>query len=490
MKISRLLKNVPVLNEYKDTEISHICTDSRKLFDGAAFVCIRGAVSDGHDFARTVYDKGIRVFVAESDLGLPSDATVVLTKNTRLALAEMAQSFYGDPSKELKVIGITGTKGKTTTAGLIYHILNANGIKTGYIGTNGVKYGKVSFETANTTPESIDLAEYMRKMVDDGVKYLVLEVSSQAIYFDRICGMTFDTCIFTNLSPDHIGPREHPSFEHYRDSKKRLFTEYAPKVVIYNSDDASSEYMMEGSSTRKFGYSREGRGDFNASNIKYLRSAGMLGTEFDISFGQSAVHVKLPLPGDFNAMNMLAAFGACIGAGVSPTGIAKAAETAVFRGRFEVVDALPYATFVIDYAHNGLSLESALKVLRAYEPHRLICVFGSVGGRTEMRRAELGRAASRYADLSILTSDNPDDEDPMKIIDDIAAAFEAGGGEYIKIPSRREAVLTAVSMAQKGDILLFAGKGHEDYQLVHGKKEYFSERETIVEGAFAMLLGR
>lgn len=495
MKLSELLENVNLNSKIPgslgEIEIDSLCCDSRKAMPGSAFVCIRGALSDGHEYAPSAYEHGCRVFVAERELFLPKDALVIIAENTRAALAEMSQTFFGHPSREIKVIGITGTKGKTTVAHLIYHVLSSNGIKAGYIGTNGVLFDGKFYETVNTTPESYDLAQYMRKMLDADVKYLVLEVSSQAIYLDRILGMQFETCVFTNLSPDHIGGNEHPTFEHYRDCKARLFSDYEPKVAIYNADDEASEYMMQNCSAPKFSYSIRGNGNFYADDLKYYREDGKLGVRFEIRAGtELSAKVDLPLPGDFNASNALAATAVCISAGVPMEKIASALSTVTLKGRFEVVDALPYATFIIDYAHNGMSLRSVLTTLRAYEPKRLICVFGSVGGRTKLRRAELGRVASELCDFCIITSDNPDNESPEQIIDDIAAAFRDDGCPYVKIPSRREAVLYAVRNARKGDIILFAGKGHENYQLICGKREYFCERETIIEGAFGMLLGR
>lgn len=494
MTLRDLLENVPVKEIPRSAarkEVSAVCCDSRKAMPGCVFVCICGAVSDGHEYARAAYEHGCRLFVAEHELDLPDDAEVVISENTRTALAEMSQTFFGRPSETLKVIGITGTKGKTTTAHMIYHILNSSGIKTGYIGTNGVMFDGTFFETVNTTPESYDLAYYMRKMLDADVRYLVLEVSSQAIFLDRIHGMRFETCIFTNLSPDHIGEREHPTFDHYRASKARLFSEYAPKIAVYNADDENSEFMMKDCSAARISFSVLGNGSINAENIACIRDGNRLGVRFDMRAGGDApMHVMLPLPGKFNVANALAAAAVCINLGVPPQTVAGALETTHLRGRFEVVDALPYATFVIDYAHNALSLRSVLEALREYKPHRLVCVFGSVGGRTQMRRAELGKVASELADFCILTSDNPDNESPDAIIDDIAAAFSDGGCPYIRLASRREAVLYAVKNAQKDDIVLFAGKGHENYQLVCGKREYFSERETIIEGAFGMLLGR
>lgn len=495
MKLSLLLQKVNILSlndpRVLEEEIDSLCCDSRKAAQGSAFVCIKGAVSDGHDYAPSAYSKGCRIFIAEHELSLPADAKVLISDNTRIALAEMSQKFFGDPSKEIKVIGITGTKGKTTTAQLIYQILNASSVKAGYIGTNGIMFDGQFFESVNTTPESYDLACYMRKMIEADVKYLVLEVSSQALYMERVRGMEFETCVFTNLAPDHIGGSEHPDFEHYRASKERLFSEFSPKIAIYNADDEASEYMMKRCKAPKFSFSLKGKGHFNGENLELYRDSGRLGIRFAINAGSELKgDVDLPLPGDFNASNALAATAVCISIGIKFDMILSALSGVSMRGRFEVVDALPYATFVIDYAHNGVSLRSVLSTLRKYEPARLICVFGSVGGRTKLRRAELGTVASEMCDFCIITSDNPDNEDPMQIIDEIAESFSEDGCDYVKIPSRREAVLYAVKNARKDDMILFAGKGHEEYQLICGKREYFCERETIIEGAFSMLLGR
>lgn len=494
MKLSQLLKNVNVsggmTEREQNIEITSVCCDSRHARKDSAFVCIVGALSDGHVYARSAYERGCRVFVAEREAVLPPDALVFIVPNTRIALAEMSQEFFGHPAKKLKIIGITGTKGKTTVARLIHHVLSVNGKKTGYIGTNGVLFDGKFIETVNTTPESYNLAEYMRQMVDSGVEYLALEVSSQSLYLNRVYGLEFDSCVFTNLSPDHIGEREHPSFEHYRDCKARLFSDFPLNEAFYNADESASEYMMKNCKSSKIGFSVEGKGDINASGISLFRDGARLGVKFTVETASERGEVKLSIPGEHNVSNALPVISVCMRAGLKLSQILPALESAEVKGRFEIVDALPYATFVIDYAHNGVSLRSALETLRAYKPHKLICLFGSVGGRTQMRRGELGAVASELADYCILTADNPDNEPVENIIKDIEKGFVKNACPHISIPSRREAVLHAVKIAQSGDIVLFAGKGHEEYQLVNGKKEPFCERDTIIEGAFGMLLGR
>ncbi len=480
MLLSYLTVNYRPKNQIKaEADIKKITSDSRTADENSLFVCISGARFDGHDFARSAYDKGCRNFASEKNLNLPDDAQVLIFDDTRIALAEFSHEFYGHPSEKIKVIGITGTKGKTTTAQFIYHTLNDNKIKTGYIGTNGVLFGNHAEKTVNTTPESSELARIMSDMVKDGVKYAVLEVSSQALYLNRVRGIEFDSLIYTNLYPDHIGGAEHPTFEHYRDSKRRLFSEFPTTLVVTNGDDPYSDLMTEGTEGHRVEYTVGGKGWIRAENTALSGNGKNLGVEFDLCVCDKRQRVKLPMPGIFNIHNALAASVACIKAGVRIERIAKSFESVKLDGRFQVVDCDSDATFVIDYAHNGASLESVLRVLSAYEPKRLICLFGSVGGRTKTRRAELAVSASKYCDLCIITSDNPDFEDPDQIIDEIASHME--NCPYLKVSDRRAAIEKAVSIAQKGDIILLAGKGHEDYQLINGEKIPFSELGILID---------
>ncbi len=480
MLLSRLTANYRPKNQIKaEAHIKKVTSDSRQADADSLFVCISGAKFDGHDFAQSAYENGCRCFAAERELNLPHDAQVLLFEDTRIALAEISHALYGYPSERIKVIGITGTKGKTTTAQLIYHTLNDNGIKTGYIGTNGVLFDGHFEKTANTTPESSSLARYMSEMVRQGVKYLVLEVSSQALYQNRVRAVEFDSLIYTNLYPDHIGGAEHPTFEHYRDSKRRLFSEFPTTLVVTNGDDPYSDFMTEGTEGHRVEYTVGGNGWIRAEKTGLYRRGSQLGVEFDLCVCDKRCRVNLPMPGLFNVHNALAATVVCIKAGVRIERIARSFESAKIDGRFQILTTDTDTTFVIDYAHNGASLESVLKVLREYEPKRLICLFGSVGGRTKTRRAELATSASKYCDLCILTSDNPDFEDPEQIIDEIASHMN--GCPYERIADRREAIERAAEIAREGDIILLAGKGHEDYQLIRGEKMPFCERRILYE---------
>lgn len=466
----------------KDRNITSLCYDSRKAVVGSAFFCIVGAISDGHDYAIAAYERGCRVFVCERmPRGFPLRGAKVFiaSQGVRAALADVAAEFYGHPEKKIRLVGITGTKGKTTTAHFVASILNKSGIKTGYIGTNGVDFDNYHFDTLNTTPESCDLFEYLAMMASKKVQAAVIEVSSQALMLGRVRNIVFDTCVFTNLYPDHIGGVEHPTFENYRECKMRLFSEHCGRYALINADSPEAEAFAKAvpSRVQRFMYSTENISDVYAENASLIRSETGLGTEFLLCHQGESQTVRLGLPGFFNVSNALAAASVCLIYGVALEKIAEAISDTKISGRFETVH-INGVDFIIDYAHNGESLRSVLSVLRSYEPRRLICLFGSVGGRTQMRRAELGSVAAELADYSIITSDNPDCEPPMQIIDEIAAQYK-NTDSYTKIADRREAILHAIDIARSGDIVLLAGKGHESYQLVCGKRLPFSELEIL-----------
>lgn len=486
MKLSTLLSRVgiKVPRKYAGLQIDTVCYDSRMCSRDTLFVCIRGAVTDGHLYAKNAYERGCRAFLCEESVDLPDDAAVIICENTRRMLALVSAELYGRPADSMRLIGITGTKGKTTTCLLIYSILNAAGIPTGYIGTVGVMYAGRRTSTLRSTPESADLHQHFYNMKQAGITTVVMEVSSQAVYMDRIYGLTFDACAFTNLSPDHIGGNEHPTFEHYRDCKARLLSDYGASFVVYNSDDENAAYMMKNVTALTASVSVKNTADYYADNVSNWREKGSLGVSFTLHAGDVERRILLRTPGAFSVYNALVAVAICRRCGVPYAAIASSLSETTPLGRFEVVDAsLPYATFVIDYAHNELSLRSALSVLREYKPHRLVVLVGSVGGRTFSRRAPIGAAISELADFCILTADDPDFEDPMDIIHDILEGFGDRDTPFVCIPDRREAVRYAVEHAEPGDIVLFAGKGHESFILINGEHVPFSERSIIVETA-------
>ncbi len=482
MQLTELLSAYPceVHGSAETLQISQIEYDSRRVSENCLFFCMPGAIRDGHDYALQVYKDGCRAFVVERPLELPADAVQLIVKSSREALAYISAKFYGNPADHLTLIGITGTKGKTTTSILIKEILCSSGTECGYIGSNGVIFGTKHFETVNTTPESREIHRMFKAMRDAGVTHVVLEVSSQALDNYRVAGLTFDTVIYTNLSPDHISSVEHSSFDEYRDAKRKLYTDYGAKNVIYNADDANAPYMINGVQANKISYSLTGTADFQARNIRSYRDSTSLGIDFDVERDGILTGIRLRTPGEFSVYNGLAAIAACSCYGITTRICSDALRTISINGRFEIVDALEGVTFIIDYAHNGLSLTDALRVLRTYSPKRLICVFGAIGGRTYGRRRELAEASSALADYTIITSDNPDFEDPDDIITDVLQYFDKTK-LYTTITDREEAVRYTVRIAQEGDIILFAGKGHENYQLIKGEKVPFSERALILD---------
>ncbi len=457
-------------------------TEQAKQANGAAiFVCIRGAHADGHGFAPEAYAQGCRLFVAERPLPLPADAVTITVPDTHTALAALACAHAGNPSHELAVIGITGTKGKTTTALLLSQILNAAGVRCGYIGTNGMDSGNGNpCVTANTTPDAVTLQNALREMVTAGCRAVALEVSSQALKLGRVEGTAFDSCIFTNLSPDHIGPAEHPDFADYAACKRKLFVDYPIRAVLCNTDDPfSATLLADTHAPLCVRCSAHIPADWSVRDMEPYRRGTELGSRFTVLHaGGDPTPCCLPLIGSGNVSNALLAI-ACAAErfGVSPTVAARALESVGIAGRSEVLGLANGALAVIDYAHNGVSLRHLLCDLRKYRPNRLIVLFGSVGERTRLRRRELGEVAEECADLAILTSDNPGCEDPTAIIRDIALGMDRT--PHMEIPDRREAILTAVGLLHPDDILVLAGKGHERYQLIGKQKCPFCEREIL-----------
>lgn len=462
-------------------EIDRVCDNSRVVKRGDLFVAVEGMVSDGHDYLFSAYESGCRAFVVQEEkILLPEDAFVYLAEDSREALALLSAKILGNPADRLTLIGITGTKGKTTVALMLTEILCRAGIRAGYIGSNGVRYADVSLpDTKNTTPGSLELQTYLADMAAHGVTHAVLEVSSQALYLKRVFGLTFPVTVFTNLAPDHIGGAEHPTFEHYKACKRSLFFDYGTKTVVYNADDPHAPDMLP-PGVPAVSVSMAGRGDYTASAVRFEKRDGYLGTGADCSLAGKNRSLSLRLPGRFNVCNALTAIAAAKALGVDEDVSLAALASVTVKGRFECVPLADDRYFVIDFAHNGLALRSVLAALKEYGPRRLVCLFGSVGGRTRGRRRDLGDAAAEACDLAILTADNPDFEPPEEIIADILPSFEGSACAVLSVPDRREAIRLAVERSRPGDVVLLAGKGHEDYQLVRGKRLPFSEREILL----------
>lgn len=476
--LSPLFKDTKIPN----TEILRITENTAFADADSVFVCIQGARVDGHKLASVAYEKGCRLFVAERPLSLPSDATVLLCESSRKALANLACRFYDDPSQRIRVIGITGTKGKTTTAELLVHVLNQNGIPTGYIGTNGIHYGNVHKDIANTTPDAVTLQEALFQMADSGIRATVVEISSQALLQYRADGIKLHATVFTNLSSDHVGPTEHPTAENYYLCKRRLFSDFGAGLAVWNSDDPAFGGMRNASTAKTHitcSLSSPGA-EIKATNILPFKNEHSLGSSFLLENGAETVSVKLPLAGACNVMNALEALAAAVyGFDIPLSKAAKSLGSAVVRGRSEYISLPLGSGAVIDYAHNGASLRQLLTSLRDYTAGRILCLFGSVGERSQLRRKELGDAAAALSDFAILTSDNPGREDPDRIIEEIERSFLSVTTPYVKIPDRKEAIEYALGQLKAGDILLIAGKGQEEYQLIGTEKLPFCEREIV-----------
>lgn len=469
-----------------NTEINSICHDSRLVRDGSVFVCKSGSISDGHAYAMQAYKSGARVFIAEKKIELPEDALICTVPSSSHTLGELAQKFYSYPADRLKIIGITGTKGKTTLALSVYQIGTEYGLKMGYIGTNGVMYASHTESAKNTTPDILDLQRILRDMADSGVEYVALEVSSQALWQGRIQGLSFYATVFTNLYPDHIGGVEHPSMEHYMMCKKSLFCDYISKYVITNMDSPVSAHMTSHIPSDKL-ISVSANGNKSADMLALSAESSHTGTHLGISFscygqGFDGERVFVPSIGLYSVENTLQAISLCRLMGIEISFIINKLATLSVAGRCETVSlrSKPDTLFIIDYAHNGASLSSILCALREYTKNRLICIFGSVGGRTACRRQELAEAAEKHADIIIVTSDNPDGEAPMSIINDICSHIRDTQKPVYKFEDRAEAIRFAVKIAEDGDTVLLAGKGHEQYQLIRGKRVPFSERDILM----------
>lgn len=480
MKLTQLLERLEyeVIQGNDKIEISTLINDSRKVGQGSAFVCISGAVVDGHDFISDVAAKGAAAVIVEKDVDAPSDMTVIKVPDTRYALALMSAAYFGYPADKMKIIGITGTKGKTTTTYMIKSILEGVGHKVGLIGTIEAVIGEETIPAANTTPESYTIHQYFAKMVEAGCDCVVMEVSSQGLMLHRTAGIPFEIGIFTNLGRDHIGPNEHADFEDYKRCKGLLFQQC--RLGIANVDDRYYEDVFSNASceTETYGFSE--KADLRAIDTHLVSRPGYLGVAYHVT-GLMDFDVEIDIPGKFSVYNSLTAIAVCRHFQVPAEQIKKALKVANVKGRIEMVRVSDDFTLMIDYAHNAMSLESLLTTLKEYEPARLVCLFGCGGNRSKDRRYEMGEVSGRLADLTIITSDNPRFEEPQAIIDDIKTGIGRTAGKYVEICDRKEAIRYAIENGQPGDVIVLAGKGHEDYQEIKGVKYPMDERVLIRE---------
>lgn len=460
--------------------VTGLSLNSRTVGHGALFFCLRGAHHDGHDYAMDAYRRGCRHFVVERMLPLPPDASVLVCSSVRKKMAVLSSRYYREPTKGLFLVGVTGTKGKTTTSLMLRELLERCGIPTAYIGSSGVVFGRNRIATENTTPPSPDIYKYLRMILDSGIKTVVLEVSSQALAADRVFGALFSLGVFTNISRDHIGAYEHADMAEYRAAKMKLFTDFSPRQIVLNAEDPFSFDIMERWSGEECVLYGNGEGSLlKYRKIRQWRKEGRLWTSFYLDGVQGQHEIDLGFAGEHYILDFLAALtSASLISGLPYTDMLSYAPMLSVAGRCEAYAMPSGALTVIDYAHNGASLSAALRGLRPYATKRLLCLFGAVGERTKCRRTDMAVAAERYADFSVITADNPGREDVCTITQEIMAGF-ADRERCCCIPDREEAIRYLLSLAGEGDVVLLAGKGDENYQLFAEGKGPFCEGKII-----------
>lgn len=489
MKLEQICGEIEyrLLKGTMETEVKDIIYDSRKIAKDTMFVCMVGAITDGHNYIKDAVEKGASAIVVEREEAaaqIPDSITVIQVKSTRYALALMSAALFNHPARKLITIGLTGTKGKTTTTYMIKSVLEMAGKKVGLIGTIGALIGDEKLPSKNTTPESYELHRMFAAMVEAGCEYVVMEVSSQGLKLDRTAGIEFDYGVFTNLSPDHIGPAEHASFEEYLECKSMLFSQC--KKGIINADDVHSEEILKNHTCEVYSFATEkteflGKPvDLAAYEIGYIKENGKLGMDFKVK-GVMECEAKVHIPGRFSVSNSLVTMLVCHLAGISNEAIQKGLEKVQVKGRVEMLPVSKDYYLIIDYAHNEVSTRSVLTTLLEYHPKRLICVYGGGGNRSKLRRYDMGEVTGAMADLCVLTCDNPRDEEIKDINEDIKVGLAKSNGKYIEIEDRKEAIAYCMTHAQPGDMIVLLGKGHEDYQEIKGVKYHFDEREAVAE---------
>ena len=464
----------------RELEVLSLSCDSRTVMPGSVFFCLPGAKHDGHNFAAEAFSRGCRCFVAERMPSIPAGGSVLLCEDVRKKMALLAARYYGDPTANMTIIGVTGTKGKTTVSYMIRDLLEELGTATAYIGSLGALFDGKKFDTQNTTPDCLELFWYLRQIREAGIRIVVLELSSQALATGRAYGIPISLAVFTNISRDHIGTDEHNTMAQYRAAKLSLFTAYSPRVAVLNRKDRFSRVIAANTAAEQVVFYGTGTGaEYRGERIRYNRSGNRFYTSFMFRHGAVCRGARLTLAGSHYVDNFLAAVAAvCSITGCDPFRLLPFAERLRIPGRCEVIPVSGSGVFVVDYAHNGAALRAALRGLRPYTEGRLLCLFGAVGGRSRCRRRDMALAACRYADFSVISEDNPGEEDPLLIAKEILEAFP-DKKKGICIPDREEAIRYLLREAKAGDIVLLAGKGEERYQLRREGRIPFSETDIL-----------
>lgn len=482
MKLTELARSIPAgASVSAEAEVTGLVCDSRKVKKGDLYFCLPGLRVDGHNFAKAAADAGAAALVVERKLLV--DLPQVLVEDARAAMSYMAQCFYGYPAGEMHGVGITGTKGKTTTSFLVRAIARHAGHKVGLMGTVCTYIGEEEEPASLTTPDPIDVQSLLRRMKDAGCDFYVMEVSAHALDLRKLVGMKFDQGIFTNFSQDHLD--YFGTMETYRRAKEKFFDPFYIGHAVVNADDEAGKYMLGRVPATTYGVSIPA--DAYANEIEILES----GVSYRLHWKDVVLPLHLHISGIFNVYNSMAAAVACLEMGISPEDVKAGLESVtVVPGRIEPLPTHTPYRVILDYAHSPASLESILKTIRQFTRGRLICVFGCGGGRDKEKRPIMGEISGRLADFSVLTSDNPRLEDPMDILRAIEEGIKRTTGPYVVIENRREAIRYAMQMGQPGDVIVLAGKGHETYQDIGGQKHPFDEKVVVREILAEMDEGR
>lgn len=475
MRLTTLFQDIDCQISGADVEVQKIEYDSRKVQKGDLFACVVGMTTDGHEYAQSAIEKGAAALLVERLL--PINIPQVQVENSRKAMALAACRYYDFPARKMKMCGVTGTNGKTTTTYMLKSIAEAAGDKAGLVGTISTMIGNESIPAERTTPESVDLQAILANMVQEGVKICCMEVSSHALEQYRVEGIEFDVAVFTNLTQDHLD--YHKTFENYRQAKRKLFAQ--SKAGITNLDDEQGSWMLEGQKYPSCSFGIREDALISAKDIDITTH----GVSFDMLFANEPhmMHVALKIPGLFSVYNAMGAAAAAMLLGYQYEQIKEGLESLDFvSGRLENLPTgkQPFSV-LLDYAHTPDALENVLKTVRGFAQERVITLFGCGGNRDAAKRAIMGETAGRYSDLCILTSDNPRDEEPMDIIAMAEEGIKKSGCEYIVIENRQEAIAYAMDIAKEKDVILLAGKGHETYQEIKGVKRHFDEKEIVAQ---------
>ncbi|OOM75146.1 UDP-N-acetylmuramoyl-L-alanyl-D-glutamate--2,6-diaminopimelate ligase [Clostridium sp. BL-8] len=480
MKLYELLKDMKyeLISGNVDIDVANISYDSRKVIEGSMFVCIKGANVDGHDYIKEAIKKGALAIVIDEELELKSrNITLIKVENSKIALASLASSFYNKPSKEINLVGVTGTNGKTTVIHYIKDILEANKKRTAIIGTLGYEFEEkeANIEKVNpTTPEALELQGLFREFKNKGAENVIMEVTSSALAKYRVENCNFNVGVFTNLSQDHLD--EHGTMENYKNEKIKLFKKCS--IGIINLDDKISEEIIKKATCKILTYGINKEADIRATDIKYKNDSVL----FKVNFKDVTKEVEVNIPGKVTVYNVLAAIGGCIGLGVSISDIVKAMPNIKYvSGRLEMIKNSANKSVIVDYAHTPDALERLLMMARETTQGRIISIFGCGGDRDKSKRKVMGMAAGILSDYCIITSDNPRSEEPMRIIEDIEEGMLSINSTYEKIVDRRKAIERGLKLLKDEDLLIIAGKGHENYQIIGKERIHFDDREVVKE---------